>query len=58
MQTGGWTGAAVFLFAGMIVAAGCAGPAPGIHEAESLDQAKELAKARDALILLDFYTDW
>jgi hypothetical protein len=58
MQTRVWTGAAVFLFAGLIVAAGCSGPAPGIAEAESLDQAKELAEARDALILMDFYTDW
>jgi hypothetical protein len=50
--------AVLLLVAGAATAVGCSGGAPGVPEAESLEQAKSLAKAHDALILMDFYTDW
>jgi F0F1-type ATP synthase membrane subunit c/vacuolar-type H+-ATPase subunit K len=37
---------------------GCSGPSVSIPEAESFDQALATAAEQDAVVLLDFYTDW
>ena len=60
MQTGGSKTMALLLAASVVAVLGCAetGPSGNLPEAASLEQAKELATAQDALILMDFYTDW